>query len=303
ALDHTRGPLLRGELVRAGDQDTYLLVTVDHAVCDGWSSGLLRSELAASYAGAVTGRPVRLPELPLRYRDFAAAQRAAAAAGEYDHQLDWWAGRLDPGALGLAAAVPGDGSGYTGVRYRLTVPAAVADRLRRLPTTMFLTLLTALTGVLAQRTATGDVAVASMVAGRSRPEHRRLVGTAAGPGPGRRGRGRHPAGRAVAAGRPPGRRGRRGDLAQHGAAAGAGPVPRRRRRHRRAAAGRRDRRAGGGLARRDAGLHGRRLRAGHGRAGDDRLQRPAADRDHRGRARRRHRGPARRGRGSAAAHR
>jgi len=48
ALDHTRGPLLRGELVRAGDQDTYLLVTVDHAVCDGWSSGLLRSELAAA---------------------------------------------------------------------------------------------------------------------------------------------------------------------------------------------------------------------------------------------------------------
>ena len=181
ALDHTRGPLLRGELVRAGDQDTYLLVTVDHAVCDGWSSGLLRSELAASYAGAVTGRPVRLPELPLRYRDFAAAQRAAAAAGEYDHQLDWWAGRLDPGALGLAAAVPGDGSGYTGVRYRLTVPAAVADRLRRLPTTMFLTLLTALTGALAQRTATGDVAVASMVAGRSRPEHRRLVGMVANP--------------------------------------------------------------------------------------------------------------------------
>src|SRR6185369_7597436 len=54
-------------------------------------------------------------------------------------------------------------------------------RLRRLPTTMFLTLLTALTGVLAQRTATGDVAVASMVAGRSRPEHRRLVGMVANP--------------------------------------------------------------------------------------------------------------------------
>src|SRR6185312_10393571 len=51
----------------------------------------------------------------------------------------------------------------------------------RLPTTMFLTLLTALTGVLAQRTATGDVAVASMVAGRSRPEHRRLVGMVANP--------------------------------------------------------------------------------------------------------------------------
>jgi Condensation domain len=181
ALDHARGPLLCGQLVRAGDRDTYLLLTVDHAVCDGWSIGVLRSELAAAYAGAVTRRNVRLPELPLQYRDFATAQRAAAAAGEYDGQLDWWAGRLDPGALGLAAAVPRDVPGYTGVRYRLVVPAAVTDRLRRLRTTMFLTLLTALSGALAQRTPTGDVAVASMVAARRRPEHQRLVGMFANP--------------------------------------------------------------------------------------------------------------------------
>jgi len=60
---------------------------------------VLRSEVAAAYAGAVTRRRVRLPHLPLQYRDFASAQRAAAAAGEYDGQLDCWAGRLHPGAL------------------------------------------------------------------------------------------------------------------------------------------------------------------------------------------------------------
>ena len=181
ALDHARGPLLSGRLVRAGDRDTYLLLTADAAVCDGWSTGVLRSEVAAAYAGAVTRRHPRLPRLPLQYRDFTTAQRAAAAAGEYDGQLDWWAGRLDPGALGLAAAVPRDVPGYTGVRYRLVVPAAVADRLRRLRTTMFLTMLTALSGALAQRTHTGDVAVASMVAGRRRPDLRRLVGMLANP--------------------------------------------------------------------------------------------------------------------------
>jgi hypothetical protein len=181
ALDHARGPLLRGQLVRAGDRDTYLLATLDHAVCDGWSIGVLRSELAAAYAGAVSRRKARLPDLPLQYRDFATAQRAAAAAGEYDGQLDWWAGRLDARALGLAATVPRDVPGYSGARYRLVVPAAVADRLRRLRTTMFRTLLTALSGALAQRTETGDVAVASMVAGRRRPEHRRLVGMFANP--------------------------------------------------------------------------------------------------------------------------
>jgi len=99
ALDHARRPLLSGQLVRAGDRETYLLLTVDAAVCDGWSVGVLRSDVAAAYAGAVTRRRARLPHLPLQYRDFASAQRAAAAAGEYDGQLDCWAGRLHPGAL------------------------------------------------------------------------------------------------------------------------------------------------------------------------------------------------------------
>ena len=89
-----------------------------------------------AYARAVTGRPVRLPDQPLQYRDFATAQRAAAAAGDYDGQVDWWAARLDPRALGLAAALPRDGSGYTGVRYRLVVhrgkgEPALLDRLHR----------------------------------------------------------------------------------------------------------------------------------------------------------------------------
>ena len=56
---------------------SYLLLTVDAAACDGWSVGVLRSEVAAAYAGAVTRRRVRLPHLPLQYRDFASAQRAA----------------------------------------------------------------------------------------------------------------------------------------------------------------------------------------------------------------------------------
>lgn len=181
ALDHRTGPLLTGTLVRAADDDAYLLVTIDHAVCDGWAVGVLRAELTAAYAGLVTGRGVRLWELPLQYRDVAAGQRADAAAGRYDEQLDWWAGRLDPAALGLAAAVPVEVGGFRSAQHRLEVPAPVADRLRRLPGTLFMTLLAGLTGTLARRTGTGDVAVASLVAGRNRPEHQRLAGMFANP--------------------------------------------------------------------------------------------------------------------------
>jgi hypothetical protein len=180
ALDHARGPLLAGTLVRAAQDDTYLLLTIDHAVCDGWAVGVLRSELTAAYTGLVTGRGVRLWELPGQYRDFAGGQRAAAAAGDFDRQLDWWGDRLDPGALGLAAAVPSAVDGFRSAQHRMVLPAAVVDRLRRLPGTLYMTLLAGLTGALARRTTTGDVAVASLVAGR-RPEHQRLVGMFANP--------------------------------------------------------------------------------------------------------------------------
>lgn len=181
ALDHARGPLLTGTLIRAAADDSYLLVTIDHSVCDGWGVGVLRSELTAAYTGTVTGRGQRLWELPGHYRDFAAGQRAAAAAGEHDAQLDWWAARLDDGALGLAAAVPAGVGGFRSAQHRMVLPAAVVDRLRRLPGTLFMTLMAGLTGALARRTTTGDVAVTSLVAGRNRPEHQRLVGMFANP--------------------------------------------------------------------------------------------------------------------------
>ena len=180
APDHARGPLLTGTLVRAADDDAYLLLTVDHSVCDGWGVGVLRSELTAAYAGTVSGRGVRLWELPMHYRDFAAGQRAAAAAGDFDAQLDWWADRLDDGALGLTAAPPEVG-GFRSAQHRMVLPAAVVDRLRRLPGTLYMTLMAGLTGALARRTATGDVAVASLVAGRGRPDRQRLVGMFANP--------------------------------------------------------------------------------------------------------------------------
>ena len=277
ALDHARGPLLtRHSSSGPATDDAYLLVTIDHAVCDGWAVGVLRAELAAAYAGAGDrAAGCGSGSCPCSTGTSRPGSARTPPPDEYDGQLDWWAGRLDPGALGLAAAVPvEDVPGFTGVRYRLVVPAASgrpaapaaghdvphpagravpgrwpADRDRRRGGREH--------GRRAQPAGAPAAGRDVRQPGRG-PDGgagRRHVRAAARPGPGRRGRGRHPAGGAVAAGRRAGRRRRGRDLAQRRAAAVAGPVPRRRGRHRRAAAGLRDRRAGGGLAGRDARLH------------------------------------------------
>ncbi|MEV0136166.1 condensation domain-containing protein [Dactylosporangium sp. NPDC050688] len=179
--DHVRGPLFEPTLVRWANDEAYLLFAIDHSICDGWSVGVLQAELSAAYNGLVTGRGLRLLPLPGRYRDLAVEQRALAAAGAFDDQLELWADRLTPGPLGQAAAPPAGVDGYGSAQHPLVVPAETAERLRRLRGTLFMTLLAALAAVLARRTATGEVAVTSMAAGRARAEHQRLIGLFANP--------------------------------------------------------------------------------------------------------------------------
>ena len=55
---------------------------------DGWSMGVLSSELAAMYNALKAGRPApELPPLPVQYADFAAWQRARLESGELEAQV------------------------------------------------------------------------------------------------------------------------------------------------------------------------------------------------------------------------
>ncbi|MGO4780886.1 condensation domain-containing protein, partial [Lysobacter sp. 2RAB21] len=69
-FDMAAGPLARGRLLQAGEQDHVLLLTLHHIVSDGWSMGVLVEELSALYrAYALDGVPTHtdpLPALPVQ---------------------------------------------------------------------------------------------------------------------------------------------------------------------------------------------------------------------------------------------
>src|SRR5262249_11037604 len=78
-LDLTRGPLLRATLLRLGEAEHVLLLTLHHIIADGWSIGVLVRELAALYEAFSAGKggdaaQSALSELPIQYADFAAWQ-------------------------------------------------------------------------------------------------------------------------------------------------------------------------------------------------------------------------------------
>jgi hypothetical protein len=84
------GPLLRTELVRLGAEEHVLLVTMHHIVSDGWSTGVMISELSELYAAFAAGRPSPLEELPIQYADYAAWQRSWLEGAVMESELAYW---------------------------------------------------------------------------------------------------------------------------------------------------------------------------------------------------------------------
>ncbi|PYT07915.1 MAG: hypothetical protein DMF60_06105 [Acidobacteria bacterium] len=73
-FDLSQGPLLLASLLRFGEQDHFLQLTVHHTISDTWSLSVLMREVAAIYAALRKGESGSLPPLPMQYNDFARRQ-------------------------------------------------------------------------------------------------------------------------------------------------------------------------------------------------------------------------------------
>src|SRR6185295_11960049 len=176
------GPVLRAGLVRLGETEHALLLTVHHIVYDGWSERVLFHELAALYTAARLGRPSPLPEPPLQYADFAAWQRAWPKE-VLERQLAYWRRQLAgaPMVLPLPLDRPRPAvESFRGASRVLHLPAAVAAELRKAArhegTTLFMLLLAGFAALLARSTGEEDLLIGTPVADRTRPEIEGLIG-------------------------------------------------------------------------------------------------------------------------------
>ncbi|MER7169001.1 amino acid adenylation domain-containing protein [Micromonospora sp. NPDC000207] len=182
-FDLATGPLLRSDLLRFAADDHVWLLTLHHAVFDGWSAPLFFGEVAEAYAAVSQDRPALLPDLPLQYADYALWQREVLATGGLTDQLDHWRGVLDGAAplLPLPTDRPRPGvRRHTGALVETVVPAEVARSLRELArrerVTPFMTLLAAFAVVLHRHTGVDDLVVGTAVGGRERVELEQLIG-------------------------------------------------------------------------------------------------------------------------------
>jgi amino acid adenylation domain-containing protein len=169
------GPLLRAALFRTEERE-FLLLTIHHIACDGWSIDLLVRELGALYEGEP------LPELPVQYADYAAWQRDLLRGPELDRKLGYWREQLaGVPALELPLDRPRPAvASHTGARELFRIPEPLTGRLRTAcrehGVTLFMGLLAPLQVLLGRYAGQHDVAVGTLVGGRSRPEIEHLIG-------------------------------------------------------------------------------------------------------------------------------
>ncbi|HEY0494116.1 MAG TPA: amino acid adenylation domain-containing protein [Kutzneria sp.] len=172
-FDLRRAPLFRATLVRDGGDEQLLLLVCHHIICDGWSARILEQELRSLLAGK------SLPDLPLRYVDAVAWQRAQVTEELLAEQLDYWRETLAglPN-LELPMSCERDARrSLDGAAVGVDLPAAELLAIGRgvgaTPYVVFLTLWTIL---LARAAGSWDFGVGSPHAGRTRPELHDLVG-------------------------------------------------------------------------------------------------------------------------------
>ncbi|WP_431936062.1 amino acid adenylation domain-containing protein [Micromonospora sp. RP3T] len=182
-FDLSAGPLLRLLLLRLAEDDHVVVVTVHHAVVDGWSLAVLFTELGAAYEAHRAGRTTHLARPRTTYRAYARAQDAALAGEAADALAAHWRTVLAgaPQEVTFPADRPRrDEPTYRGGLCGFSVSAETTAGLRALArahdATLFMVLLAGFAVLLGRFARTREVVVGSPVAGRDHPDLEGLVG-------------------------------------------------------------------------------------------------------------------------------
>ncbi|MBL8356126.1 MAG: amino acid adenylation domain-containing protein, partial [Delftia acidovorans] len=182
-FDLAQGPLLRVAVLRLAEAEHVLVVAMHHIVSDGWSLDVIIREFVALYRAHVLGLPCSLPELPVRYADYAAWQRSWMNSAEKVRQLAYWTQQL--GDEHPILELPLDHARQVGAQYRLEnhgleLEPALAQRLKTVAhqrgATLFMLLLAGLQVQLSRYGGQSDIRVGVPIANR----HRRGTGSTVG---------------------------------------------------------------------------------------------------------------------------
>ena len=183
SFDLSRGPLFRVMLLRLGERDHIVLLTMHHIISDGWSMGIVIQDLENFYHSFSNGIAQPDQGLEIQYADFAYWQKQWLQGELLDREISYWRSRLG-GAL-PSLELPTDRvkppyPTYRGAICKWSLDKVLSEDIARLSrrqaVTVFMTLLAAFKTLLMRYSGQNEIVVGSPIAGRNRSEIEGLVG-------------------------------------------------------------------------------------------------------------------------------
>jgi hypothetical protein len=182
-FDLAEGPLIRVGLLRLGDREHVVLLTVHHIVSDGWSMGVLINDVAQIYKAQCTGERAQLAALPIQYADYAMWQRERLQGEYLQEQLGYWKQQLGgaPALLELPTDRPRPAvQTHRGASVGFALSKELTAQLKELSqtrgATLFMVLQAAFAVLLHRYSGQADICVGTPIAGRNRAELEGLIG-------------------------------------------------------------------------------------------------------------------------------
>ncbi|RUT44539.1 amino acid adenylation domain-containing protein [Paenibacillus anaericanus] len=174
---------IKAHLLTLNSQEHYLFLNIHHIACDGWSLGIIMSEIQQSYKALRHNLPLELPPISIQYADYAAWQRSFMVDEVLNYHQSYWfdkfQGELPVLELPVDKPRPpvksSNGSHIIqplseGFYHRLQQWCKEED------VTVYMMTLTAYAILLYRYTGQTDIIIGSPVANRSREEIERNVG-------------------------------------------------------------------------------------------------------------------------------
>ena len=174
--------LFRTILVRCAPDDHVLVVTMHHIITDGWSVEVLLRDLAALYGARRSGQASPLAPLPMRYADFAIAEKKWLQTSAYQEHLAHWRESLaNLPSLDLPAdrarpANPTYRGGQLGFSLSTDLTASLHRLARRERASLFMVLMAGSQALLSRYSDQDDFAIGFAIANRTEPEFEGVAG-------------------------------------------------------------------------------------------------------------------------------
>ncbi|MGF9907097.1 edeine biosynthesis hybrid PKS-NRPS EdeI [Brevibacillus porteri] len=176
-FDLSKAPLVRGMLIRIDVNKHLLLFDMHHIISDGVSINILIREFFQLYQG------LELPELRIQYKDYSVWQSEQLGNGVLAAQEKFWLKELDGElpVLNLPTDHPRPSvQSFEGDVLTFEIPQEMTEKILALAknngSTLYMTLLGALTILLSKYAGEEDIIIGSPVAGRHHADLENIVG-------------------------------------------------------------------------------------------------------------------------------